>query len=999
MSRDINRRDFLKLSGGTVGLFATAGLFRGPLEPLVDSHIKQVEIRWGKETTTVCPYCSGGCGLVCYTEDDVLVRVEGDTAHPINHGSVCPKGGALAQIRNGVENKSINSSRLQQVMYRAPGAENWEIKDWDFALERISRRIKDTRDHYWMAVNNNGRPVNRTSAIASLGGATINNEECYLLSKMLRALGIVKIQHQSIDGPLSGSVGLNSSLGCGAMTNHWTDLSNSDCILFIGANIAENHPPVFLHAKAAQDKGATIIDIDPRFTRTSAKADIHCSLRPGTDLALLGGLARYVLDDIVAHPDEYNIEYITKYTDASFLLRSEFAGPVELNGLFSGFNTNTGDYRKDSWKFQTDSSGDPISDMSLQNPACVFQHLKRHFSRYDTQIVSEITGVSKELLEQVYRAYASTGATEKAGSVTASSGVVQQVNGTQTVRAITIVQLLLGNIGVAGGGVNVFNPEFNAQGALDHGLNSGLLPGYLAAPDDLDDSISTYVTRHGTPSGLYFNSGHSADIIGLLKSWYGDGASLENDFNFGLLPKVDQDDSGSLTEIISSVDSGMIKGMLIWGENPSVSLASSEKVSRSFDKLEWMVVTDLFETETAAFWKRPGVNPGSINTEVILLPSAASFEKEGSATNAGRWMQWSNQALEPLGDSRPELWIIQNLMSRLKRLYADEGGPNELAINDASWDSVTAESVAKEINGRFISDGTLIDGTQTLADNGSVACGNRLYKGSMVPGMNMASRRDIDPGGFIINLYHRWAWSWPNNTRVLHNGASINASGKAFNISRTVIEWDQDNHRWIGDVPHGFTDHKPGSKPFIGNEHGLGKMFAGSLKDGPFPEYYEPWESPAINLISARQNSPLLKTNGSVKGEFDEFPIIGTTFTVGEHWGSGKTTRRIPWLLEMSPEPFIEIGQQLADVKGIKSGDLVVVRTARGQIKMKALVTLRLKQIRVLNKDLHHIAAPSHWGFLGPGQNDSAQTLTAMVADVNSAVAGSKVFLCDVTRG
>ena len=295
MTKQINRRDFLKYSGGTVGLFAATGLFRGPLEPLVDSHIKTVELRWGEETITTCPFCSCGCGLVCYTEDGVLVRVEGDPEHPINHGSVCPKGGALAQLRNGTKEGSDNQSRLQEVRYRAPGSDVWEIKDWDFALDRIARKIKDTRDQNWIAVNDHGRSVNRTDAIASLGGAMLNNEECYLIAKMMRSLGVAYIEHQGRDSQTSGISGLTASFGRGAMSNHWTDLSNSDCIMIIGSNMAENHAACFLHVISAQDKGAVIISVDPRFTRTSAKADVFCPLRPGTDVAFIGGLINYVI--------------------------------------------------------------------------------------------------------------------------------------------------------------------------------------------------------------------------------------------------------------------------------------------------------------------------------------------------------------------------------------------------------------------------------------------------------------------------------------------------------------------------------------------------------------------------------------------------------------------------------------------------------------------------------------------------------------------------------
>jgi formate dehydrogenase major subunit len=471
----------------------------------------------------------------------------------------------------------------------------------------------------------------------------------------------------------------------------------------------------------------------------------------------------------------------------------------------------------------------------------------------------------------------------------------------------------------------------------------------------------------------------------------------DDGFGYDYLVRLDSDGDYSGLSLLDGVSQGRVNGLMVWGQNPAVGSAGADAVSRGLERLDWLVVTDLFETETAAFWKRPGINPSGIQTEVFLLPAAASFEKSGSVTNSGRWMQWREKALDPLGESRADLGIVDGIMKRLKDLYAEEGGPNEKAISNLTWSYGDALSVAREINGYRVGTGLRLEAADDLTEDGDTVCGNRLYRGSMAGSGNMAARRDIDPGGFIINLYHRWGWSWPGNTRILHNRASVDLDGKPWDGRRSVIEWDSFNKRWKGDVPDGTGG--PHAQAFVNLEYGCGRMFTAGLPDGPLPEHYEPWESPVQNMLSSIQNTPLLRQFEPLRANAAEYPLVAFTFRVGEHFGSGQMTRNMPWLLEMSPEPFIEISYELAGQRGIRNGDEVIVRSVRGEIRMRALLTHRLKPLDIGGQTIHQVALPTQWGFIGLGTGDSANRLIPAVGDAMSAVPEFKAFLCDIVKG
>jgi formate dehydrogenase-N alpha subunit len=806
------------------------------------------------------------------------------------------------------------------------------------------------------------------------------------------------------------------------MTNHWIDIRNADVILVMGANPAGNHPISFKWITDATERGATLISVDPRFTRTSAKAHIYAALRPGTDIAFLGGMIKYILENNLYHD-----EYVREYTNASLLVNQEFAFH---EGIFSGYNPHKRAYDKSTWVYQLDEAGIPKRDLTLQDSSCVFQLLKQHFARYDLDTVSSITGTPPDKLLEVYQAYAATGAPDKVGTMMYAMGWTQHTVGTQNIRAAAIIQLLLGNIGRAGGGINALRGESNVQGSTDHALLYHLLPGYLKAPIAADETLEKYLSRT-TPKS---SDPHSANwwqytpkyMVSLLKAWYGESATPENEFGYQWLPKAGG--NYSWLSLFKTMGEGGIKGLLVFGQNPAVSSASAAEAQAALEGLDWIVSVNLWGIETANFWQRPGANPADIKTEIFALPAAASFEKQGSVTNSGRWAQWRWKADEPPGEAKTDAWILNQLMVRLRQLYAGEGGPNAEAITALDWaygdDDPDIEKVAREVSGWAVADVKDNDGniivpagkqvknfTQLQAD-GSTACANWLFSGSYTEDGNMMARRDnadTHPAG--IGLYGKWAWSWPLNRRIIYNRASVDPTGKPFDPTRWVIQWDaganEGKGNWAGDVPDG--GWPPADKlPFIMAAEGYGRLFGMGLADGPFPEHYEPWESPVENILhpSVDINPACVIYPEAInpRGTVDEYPVVATTHRLSEHWQTGAMTRHQPWLLELQPEMFVTISQALADEHGIQNGERIFVESARSRIEVVAYVTNRMPALNVAGQKVHVIAMPWHWGFMGPekpggyGSGDSANALTVFMGDANTNIPESKAFLCRIGK-
>ena len=799
------------------------------------------------------------------------------------------------------------------------------------------------------------------------------------------------------------------------MTNHWIDLKNSDSIFIIGCNPAENHPISFKWIEEAMDSGGKLIVVDPRYTRSASKADIYAQIRPGTDIAFLGGMISYALQNRMIHE-----EYVRDYTNATFIVGEKYDFK---DGMFCSFDDQEKSYDLKSWAYETDASGMPKRDLSMTNPRSVYQLLKNHYSRYTVDMVCSITGTKKEDYLKVVQNFCATGRPDKAGTILYAMGITQSTHGTQNVRAVAMLQMLLGNIGIAGGGVNALRGESNVQGSTDYGLLFHLLPGYLKSPEfdnvDLKAYVEKWTPKTKDPRSINWWGNTPKYITSLLKAWYGDNATAANDFCYSYLPK--RMGSYAYNKILEKMGKGELEGLVCMGMNPAVGGPDSGHARTALGKLKWLVTVDLWETETSIFWKRPGVNPKEIQTEVFMLPAASSVEKEGSISNSGRWAQWRYKAVEPVGQSMSDLWIIDQFFKRVKALYSKGQGVFPEPITKLAWNygnghEPDVHMVAKEINGYFTKDVTVKEKDKTLEfkagdqvpafkylmDDGSTVSGCWIYSGSYTKDGNQMARRDeSDPTG--LGMFPKWSWCWPVNRRIIYNRASVNPAGEPFNPKRIVISWDATEKKWKGDVPDGpwppMNDTKEGKYPFIMLPEGHARLYALDLKDGPFPEHYEPAESPAINRMSKVQTNPAVKIPKNVSSDLGKFPFIGTTYRMTEHWQTGGMTRSLPWLNELVPDMFVEISESLAKQKGIKKGDKVRVTTERGSIEAVALVTSRLRPFSVEGKMIEQIGMPWHFGYAGLSTGDSANMLTPSVGCANTSIPEFKAFLCNLEKG
>ena len=804
------------------------------------------------------------------------------------------------------------------------------------------------------------------------------------------------------------------------MTNHWIDIGNSDCILIMGSNAAENHPISFKWVTKAVEKGATLIHVDPRFTRTSAKAHIYTALRSGTDIAFLGGMIKYIIEN-----KKYFAEYVANYTNASFILVD---GYDFKDGLFSGYDAKNRKYDKSTWAFVMDDKGIPKKDLTLENPRSVFQILKKHFSRYDLDKVSSVTGTPKEDLVKVYETYAATGDKSKAGTIMYAMGWTQHTVGVQNIRAMAIIQLLLGNMGMAGGGVNALRGESNVQGSTDHCLLFHIWPGYLGTPTGSSADLAAY-NKKNTPTtkdplSANWWGNFPKYSVSFLKSMFGDKATKENDFGYSWMPKLDDGKTYSWLDIFDEMYKGTIKGFFAWGQNPACSGSNAGKNREALANLDWLVNVNLFPNETADFWRGPGVDPSKVKTEVFLLPCASSVEKEGSITNSGRWSQWRYKAQDPPGQAKPDGDIMVELMNEIRSLYG-KGGTFPEPILNLKWDYTTdgrfdSHKVAKEINGYFLTDvtikdkvykaGTLVPSFAFLQDDGSTSSANWLYCNSYTEKGNMAARRNgKDASG--IGLFSEWSWCWPVNRRIIYNRASVDLMGNPWNPDRPVIKWV--DGKWVGDVPDGGwppmknpdgTWNEKSKYPFIMKPSGFAHVFGPGRADGPFPEHYEPLECPVEkNLFSSQRINPVAPIYGTEKDLFatcdPKFPFVGTTYRVTEHWQTGVLSRWLPWLLEAEPQLFVEMSEELAKRRGINNGEHVIVSSARGQVEAVAMVTKRFRPFKVQGAEVHQVGLPWCFGWRHPVDGgDSANLLTPGTGDPNTRIPETKAFMVNVAR-
>lgn len=808
------------------------------------------------------------------------------------------------------------------------------------------------------------------------------------------------------------------------MTNHYIDLKNSDVILIMGSNAAEHHPIAFKWILRAKEKGAKLIHVDPRYTRTSARCDYHVPLRSGTDIAFLGGMINYIMQN-----DRWFKDYVVNYTNASFIVSPDFKFE---DGLFSGYDAQKRKYNKDTWVIEKDARGIPKRDMSLNDPRCVFQMLKTHFSRYTLDKVSSITGVSKENLTRVYEEYSATGVPDKAGTECYALGWTHHTIGSQIIRTMSIIQLLLGNMGICGGGVNALRGEPNVQGSTDHAILYNILPGYLKMPAASLDTIDKYLEKSTPvskdPQSANYYQNYPKFFVSFLKAMFDDKATKENGFGYSWLPKLDDGAHYSLMHLFDKMLAGKVKGLFAVGTDPAVSSPNTAKVRKALEKLDWLVGENIFDNETYQFWRGPGVDPKKVKTEVFLLPASASMEKEGSQSNSGRWVQWKYKAAEAPDDAIPVGEITIKIMAAVKELYKKEPGAFPEPILNLKWDYTDikgrydALKVSKQINGYFLKDTVIEDkaaGTKTefkkgqlvptfgmLQVDGATSSGNWVMAGSFTAtGENkMAKRGKDDPTG--LGLYPNWSYAWPVNRRIIYNRASCDINGKPYNPKRKLLEWVGD--KWVGDVPDGpwppMADREKGKYPFIMKQDGLGALFGPGMAEGPFPEHYEPLEGPLTkNPLSGQLINPAIQI---FSGEMDKtanasdkFPYVCTTYSCTEHWCSGALTRWQAWLLEAMPELYVEIGDILARDLGIRNGERVRVSSIRGAVECVAMVTKRFKPFQVEGKTVHQVGLPFNYGWLYPKDGgDSTNFLTPTVGDANTFCPEYKAFMVNVKK-
>lgn len=786
------------------------------------------------------------------------------------------------------------------------------------------------------------------------------------------------------------------------MTNHWRDLRHTDCALIMGGNPAENHPISFRWLTQAKEKGAKIISVDPRFTRTSSQADIYAPMRSGADIAFIGGMINYILENKLYHE-----EYVHHYTNASLIVEDNYSFN---DGLFNDYDEKTRSYDRTKWKFKVDEEGKYIRDTTFQDPNCVFQLLKKHYSRYDVDTVVEVTGTPKDDFLKVTKAFAETGKPGKAGTIMYAMGITQHTVGSQNVRAFGILQLLLGNMGLQGGGINAMRGESNVQGSTDFALLYANVPGYMEVPTSTSEEATYkgFLEKVTPKAGYWVNK--PKFYTSLLKAWYGDNATAANEFGYQYLPKLTPKKDYSHMRIFDAIYKKEIEGLFLFGTNPVVGGPNAGKEHEALSNLKWMVAVDLWETETSAFWqKEAGVNPAEIDTEVFFLPACSSFEKEGSVSNSGRWMQYRWEAIKPKHESKADLEILHMLALKLKELYLNESGPAAAQMNAMSWnfghgDHPDIDLVCREINGYEVGTKKQVLNFTKLADDGSTCSGNWIYSGFYPEeGKNLSKRRDNKDTG--MDNFLNWSYAWPLNRRILGNRAGANPQGQPWNPDKAGIHWDAAQNLWVGnDVPDFAKDKAPdapgGKDPFFMLPTGLGGLFA-VMNEGPFPEHYEPYESPVSNAFSSVQLNPATKFGVEefmTQGDASKYPVIATTYRVSEHWQAGAMTRNQEWLSELSAHMFLEIGEELAKERGIKNKDKVKVSSARGEIEAYAMVTKRFKPFKLKGKTVHQVGMPWHFGYKGIATGGTANRLTPHIGDANTNIPEYKAFLCDVRR-
>jgi formate dehydrogenase major subunit len=825
--------------------------------------------------------------------------------------------------------------------------------------------------------------------------------------------------------------------------------------------MAEAHPVGFQWVIEAKNRGAKVIHVDPRFTRTSALAHRFVAVRAGSDIAFLGGIVNYILTNELDFR-----EYVLAYTNAATILREDFEDTEDLGGLFSGYDEHTRTYDPSSWQYkghgsaqedddpghthaqretaaglQHESHGPPVPsdterDETLQHPRCVYQVLKRHFSRYTPEVVEQVCGVPQSDFLAVCEAWTKNSGRERTTALVYSVGWTQHSVGVQYIRTGAIIQLLLGNMGRPGGGIMALRGHASIQGSTDIPTLFNLLPGYLPMPNaGQHTSLTEWVDsiRHPGQKGFWANAG--AYATSLLKAYFGDAATASNDFCFDHLPRI-TGDHGTYQQVLNMID-GKVKGYFLLGQNPAVGSAHGKAQRLGMANLDWLVVRDLYEIESANFWRSgPEIETGEISpatcrTEVFLMPAASHVEKEGTFTQTQRMLQWREKALDPPGECRSELWFFYHLGRLIRSRLASSALDRDRPVLDLAWDypvhgphdEPSASDVLKEINGYEVGSGRLLSGFAEYKDDGSTVGGCWIYSGVYADGVNQAARRK--PGREQSWVAPEWGWVWPMNRRILYNRASADPDGRPWSPEKAYVWWDPDAGEWTGhDVPDFpkklAPGHRPppdasgtealaGDDPFIMQGDGKGWLYVpAGLIDGPMPTHYEPVESPVSNPLYKQQANPTRKAypreenpdNPSAPDRHHEvFPFVFTTSRLTEHHTAGGMSRTLAYLSELQPAMFVEVSPALAALRGLEHMDWAHIVTARSVIEARVHVTDRLRPLKVDRRTLHQIWLPYHWGSSGLVTGDAANDLIGINLDPNVLIQESKVGTCDIRPG
>ena len=802
------------------------------------------------------------------------------------------------------------------------------------------------------------------------------------------------------------------------MTNAWTDIKNTDLVIVMGGNAAEAHPCGFKWVtEAKHHRGARLIVVDPRFNRTASVADVYAPIRPGSDIAFLMGVIRYCIEN-----DKVQWDYVKNYTNATYLVRDDFGW---ADGLFTGYDEEKRDYDRTAWDYQLNDDGTVKTDPTLSHPRCVWNLLKQHVAVYTPEFVENLCGTPKERYLKICEMIGATSARDKVMTSLYALGWTQHSKGAQNIRGMAMLQLILGNVGLPGGGVNALRGHSNIQGLTDIGLLSNMLPGYMNLATEKEPDYATYMSTRGNkplvPGQTSYWQNTPKFMVSFLKAMWGSAATKENDWGFDWLPKLDVP-YYDILRMFDMMSRGEVNLYFCQGFNPLLSFPNRAKLTAGLSKLKLLVTIDPLQTETAHFWENHGiyndVDSSKIMTEVLQLPATCFAEDEGATVNSGRWLQWHWPGATPPGEAKHDTWIMANIFLRVRELYRKEGGVCPEPILNLAWDykdpnEPEPAELAQEMNGRalqtlydpndpakvLVDAGKLLPNFAVMRDDGSTMSGCWIYAGSWTEEGNMMARRDnSDPGD--IGTYLNWTFAWPANRRILYNRASCDLSGKPWDESRKLIEWN--GEKWAGfDVPDIAVTAKPETvMPFIMTPEGTGRLFARKLmRDGPFPTHMEPFESPVENPFNPKlRGNPVARIfpdDVEQLGTSADYPFVATSYRLTEHFHYWTKHNRVNAVLQ--PEFFVEISEELAAERGIVKGGRVRVWSKRGEVWAKAVVTKRIRPLICDGKPVHVVGIPLHWGFMGAARKGfGPNSLTPFVGDANIDTPEFKAFLVNI---